>query len=95
MNVALRLQSQAGDGQILVSKKVYRQTRRAFEFLPFEAKFDGQAIPAAHLLLRSRPHMEKSRGIEGYLPKLVGRDQELAKLEQLAAPDSAQNGIGV
>ncbi len=82
VSLALHLQRQAGDGEILVSRTVYRQTRSAFDFKSDDANGNGEG---GVLLLRPRQRMEKSRGIEGYQPPLIGREHELATLAGVVA----------
>ncbi len=98
VSFARRLQRQAGDGQIVVSKTVYRQSRRAFDFQPWHSTHEAptpdlQPISeAVYLLLRPRQSTEKSRGIEGYQPSLIGRERELAMLEGLVKALELGNG---
>lgn len=86
INLAARLRSQAQPGQILVGDAVYRQTRRAFELLPRPLRLKGIGEPVtAYEVVRRLPRPEKLRGIEGLRAELIGREEELAKLQAALA----------
>jgi class 3 adenylate cyclase/DNA-binding SARP family transcriptional activator len=93
VSLAARLQEQAQPGEILVGEATYRQTRRAFEFIPRQIGVKGLPGPIAVYRVESaRAHPEKSRGIEGLRAALIGREEELAKLQ--AALESVLQGKG-
>ena len=93
VNLASRLQEQAEPGQILVGEATYRQTRRAFEFSPLSLQIEGLAQPvAAYAVEQALPRPEKARGIEGLRAELIGRDEELAKLQAGAGGSAAGAG---
>ncbi len=83
INTASRLLSAAGPNEILVNLSTYRMTREAFFFRtlhPLTAK--GKREPLRIFALeRARLHPDKSRGLEGLRPPIVGRDRELAELD--------------
>jgi len=83
VNVASRLKDAAKRGEILVTERVFRQTRYLFDY---------QAQPAAQLKGIDEPIKlfmplgikeipELKRGIEGLSSPLVGRQEDLAALE--------------
>ena len=89
VTVATRLQSIAGSGDILVGEATYRQTAGAFEYT------NVTDIPIRHRAYRleqPRPLARKTRGIEGLVAPLVGRQTELATLTK--ALMLAQGGRG-
>src|SRR5207253_8808967 len=77
-----RLQGQASPGQILVGEATYLQTRRAFQFAARSLAIRGLAQPVAvYAVEQALTRPEKARGIEGMQAELVGRAEELAKLQ--------------
>lgn len=93
VSLAARLQEQARPEEIWVSQATYRQTRRAFRFTHRELAVKGMEGPvSAYRLESERARPEKSRGIEGLRAELVGRDEELAKLQQALAAVKAGQG---
>jgi class 3 adenylate cyclase len=86
VNLASRLQGQAEPGQILVGEATFRQTCRAFTFRPFSLEIKGIARPvAAYAVARPLSRPQKARGIEGLQAELIGRDKELAQLQEALA----------
>jgi predicted ATPase/DNA-binding SARP family transcriptional activator len=93
VTVAERLQAVAGTGQILAGEMTYRRTRRAFRFDSLTLPAAGSAAPQkVYRVVRPRSQPEKSRGIEGVRTRLVGRDEELAKLRTILA--GVAQGLG-
>jgi DNA-binding SARP family transcriptional activator/tetratricopeptide (TPR) repeat protein len=93
VNLATRLRDRATEGQILVGRTTYRATRGLCDYTAITLTLPGFASPvAAYALVRLRPHAMKARGIEGLASELVGRDEEMAKLQ--AAFASAMTGKG-
>jgi class 3 adenylate cyclase len=93
VNLASRLQEQAGPGQVLIGETTCRLTRRAFEFSPSSLPILGFTTPvAAYAVERALPRPEKTRGIEGLHAPLIGRDEELAKLEAVLTQGLAGRG---
>lgn len=81
VNLAARLRDQAGAGQILVSAATYRYTQRMFAFTPFAVELrDKSKAIMAYEAGEVLPHPEKARGIEGLQAALIGRDEELDRL---------------
>jgi adenylate cyclase len=86
VNLASRLQGQALPGQILVGEATYRQTWRAFEYVPLSVSVKGQARPVrAYTVERTVPRPQKTRGIEGIQAALIGREEELRRLQAALA----------
>jgi class 3 adenylate cyclase/transcriptional regulator with XRE-family HTH domain len=85
-DLAARLRQTAQAGQILVGPAAYRQTRRAFAFVPLTlaVKWRGEPL-AAYAVVGELAHPQKTRGIEGLRAALVGREHEVALLTQLLA----------
>ncbi|MGH2350845.1 MAG: AAA family ATPase, partial [Chloroflexota bacterium] len=82
INLAARLQGKAQPGQVLIGEATYRHIRGAFECLPRSLELKGLDQPVtAYEVVRPLPHPEKVRGIEGLRAELIGREDELAKLE--------------
>ncbi|MDX6516103.1 MAG: hypothetical protein QOH73_1769 [Gaiellaceae bacterium] len=85
VNVAARLQQQAAVGQVAVGARTYAATQRAvaFEALPaIVAKGKSEPVEAWAALRSIAEPAVRSSGFES---PLVGRDEELAVLEALAA----------
>ncbi|UCC61456.1 MAG: AAA family ATPase, partial [Anaerolineae bacterium] len=82
VDLAMRLAGHAPAGQILVGESTYRLTRRAFAFTPLVLAIAGTDEPLrAYRVERLLPRPRKARGIEGLRAKLIGRDEEWAKLK--------------
>ena len=94
INLAKRLQEEAQPGQIIVGERTHRFTRKAFEFetlQPLTLKGIEKPIQA-YSAIKQLPRPEKIRGIEGLRARMIGRDDELAKLKD--ALDEVLNGRG-
>jgi predicted ATPase/class 3 adenylate cyclase/regulation of enolase protein 1 (concanavalin A-like superfamily) len=94
INLAKRLQEEAQRGQIIVGERTHRFTRRAFEFetlQPLTLKGIEKPIQA-YSAIKRLPKPEKIRGIEGLRARMIGRDDELAKLKD--ALDEVMHGRG-
>jgi DNA-binding SARP family transcriptional activator/class 3 adenylate cyclase len=86
VDLAVRLAGQAPAGQILVGESTYHLTRRAFAFTPRALAMAGTDEPVrAYQVERLLPRPRKARGIEGLRAELVGRDEELARLNEALA----------
>ncbi|MGH8935780.1 MAG: BTAD domain-containing putative transcriptional regulator [Acidimicrobiia bacterium] len=94
INSAARLQAVADAGAVLTSEATRRLVEPLFEWgeaRPVTLKGKRLAIVASPAL-SIRPQKAKLRGIQGLEVELVGRDHELAILEELLASLSA--GVG-
>ena len=91
VNVAARLQAAAGAGQTLVSRNTHALTRQAFEFESggtLELKGKSHPIGVFRLLGHaSSAGPEVARGLEahGLRAPLIGREAELAQMNEAAA----------
>jgi adenylate cyclase len=84
VNLASRLQDQAEPGQILVGEATYRHTHRSFQFAALSLELKGISRPiSAYAVGRALPWPGKPRGIEGLHAPLIGRDDQLAALQQV------------
>jgi class 3 adenylate cyclase len=93
VNLAARLQDAAEPGQILVGEPTYRLIHRAFAATPLSLSIRGVAQPVtAYSVTEALASPEKARGIEGLRADLVGRDEELARLQ--AALEAVLAGQG-
>jgi hypothetical protein len=82
--LASRLKEQAQPGQLLVGEAAHHQSRRAFEFTSHSFALQGSPQPVkAYVVARALPQPQKARGIEGLRAELIGRERELAQLQQL------------
>ena len=83
INLAKRLQEEAQPGQIIVGSRTHRFTRKAFQFEPLQPlTLKGIEKPIqAYSAIKQLPRPEKIRGIEGLRARMIGRDDELAKLK--------------
>jgi class 3 adenylate cyclase/DNA-binding SARP family transcriptional activator len=92
VNLASRLQEQARPGQLLVGETTHYQSRRAFEFASLSLALQGFPEPVrAYAVAGALPRAEKARGIEGLRAELIGRERELALLQEaLTAVESGQ-----
>jgi len=93
INLAARLRESARPGEIVVGEATYHHTRRMFELTPrlVDAKGFGEAVPA-YVVERRLERPEKVRGVEGLHAEMIGRDEELHKLE--LALDEVRLGRG-
>ncbi|HET89428.1 MAG TPA: tetratricopeptide repeat protein [Chloroflexi bacterium] len=86
VNVAKRLQEAAPVGGILVSHDTYRHVRGLFSVWmmdPIVIKGKAEPVPA-YVVLRARPRSFRleTRGVEGVDTRMIGREEELAHLQQ-------------
>jgi DNA-binding SARP family transcriptional activator len=80
--LATRLQEEARPGEIRVSETTHRLTRAAFAFVPVPPGAGGRSEhPASFRVELALARPTKTRGIEGLSAELIGRDEELATLE--------------
>jgi len=94
VNLSARLMSKAAPNEILISGWVYDRVRQAFECRPLEPmKLKGKAKPVTVYAVERR--MPASAWlVEARIGPLVGRDDELAMLENaLAALEKGQGGV--
>ena len=86
VNVAARLQEHAPAGGILISHETYRQVRGIFDLLPQAPLIvKGKSEPMqVYLVQKARPRAFRlgTRGVEGVETRMIGRDAELALLQQ-------------
>jgi hypothetical protein len=81
INLAARLQGLARTGEILVGESTYKLTRRNFTFKPLpptEVKGKAKPVTVFKLVSGKTPRLNIDRQVSS---AMVGRDQELAKLE--------------
>ncbi len=84
VNLAARLMSQAEPGQILVSQDIAEATAQSYNFKsigPIPVKGKQEPVPVAMVLDRRSPSAQRSVGL--FTHSLVGRDAELARMEQI------------
>jgi class 3 adenylate cyclase/tetratricopeptide (TPR) repeat protein len=84
VNVASRLEGAATRGQIFVSQNTHRLTHGAFTFRALEPiRVKGKSdLLTVYELLGAKIRPDKVRGLEGLVSPLMGRADELARLEQ-------------
>ncbi len=95
VNLAARLESLARPGYILVSERVYRQTRPFFTFQEMgtvHIKGLDQPMPV-YEVVGERAEPLSARGVAGVRAVFLGRDQQLERLHDLMA-DFASDGTG-
>lgn len=93
VNLAARLQSHAGPGEILVGETTYRLACRAFSFRPRVIEAKGIPEPVtAYSVEGPRVRPQNRNTGTGRLAPLVGRDHELEEL--LDAARAAAGGKG-
>lgn len=95
VNLAARLQSRAGPGEIFIGEATQAHVQRAFklERLSLDIKGIDESV-TAYLADRILDDPDKVRGIEGLRSQLVGRDRELADVERhVRDPGTAMVGI--
>jgi class 3 adenylate cyclase len=93
VNVAARLEQAAEPDEILVGERTVMATRGAFEFgdpTSIEAKGKGRPVECRRLM--SPISLMRPRGVAGLGRAFVGRDDELAVLEQAYADAAASGG---
>jgi hypothetical protein len=81
-NLAARMESNAEPGTVLVSEQTYRLAKEFFEFEPLgKIQVKGKEQPVAVYRLRDRAYRARARSERAIHSDMVGRDQELARLE--------------
>jgi class 3 adenylate cyclase/predicted ATPase len=86
VSLAARLQGEALPGEILVGEDTYQQTRRAFAYTPRTVAVKGLVRPITiHRVEHAFSRPQKSRGIESLRAEMIGRAEELAKLQRALA----------
>ena len=81
VNLAARFQAAAKPGEVLVGSATYERARRAFDFTARSLRVKGMdAAVVVYSADRLRARPEKVRGIDGAASELIGRVDELAKL---------------
>ncbi len=89
VNIAARMEQTAPPGGLRISHDTWRQVRGAFDVEP-QAPIAVKGVDApvvTYLVQRARPRAFRAtgRGIEGVHTRMVGRDAELAALEDALA----------
>lgn len=93
VDMAVRLQGEAGVNEIVVGKVTHRQARKSFQFEPLSVVVKGLDEPEeAYRVARVLLKQDKARGLEGMRTELIGRDEELGKLK--SAFEKAIMGAG-
>jgi len=85
--LARLLAARAAAGSVLVDEPTYRHTRSAFSFAPGDS-----SAPSRHRVLSVAPLSRKSRGPFGPHAEMVGREEEVARLNRAFA--STVRGCG-
>jgi class 3 adenylate cyclase/tetratricopeptide (TPR) repeat protein len=81
-NLAARMESNAEPGTVLVSEQTYRLAKEFFEFDPLgKIQVKGKEQPVATYRLRDKAYKARARSEREIYSEMVGRDQELARLE--------------
>lgn len=87
VNLAARLESAAEPGTILISHHTYRHIRGVFDFQPLppiSAKGFAEPVAVYRVLRRkARSFRTRRRGVEGVETRMIGREAELAGLQEL------------
>ena len=85
VNVASRLQSVAEPGSILVSRAVYEQTRAIFDYSELGSiRVKGRVEPVEiYQVAGIKRDPGRVRGIPGLTAPMIGRDQELARVQYM------------
>jgi len=93
VNLAARLEDASARGEIFVGEQTQKMAAPYFDFEAMTLEVKGASQPIqAFRLLRARLQRGTARGIAGRSSPLVGREQEMAKLQELLA--SLQSGRG-
>jgi predicted ATPase/class 3 adenylate cyclase len=86
VTLAGRLQQAAPDGEILIAHDTYRHVRGLFAVEPRDQPPPGQGVepPLAYAVTAAKPRAFYlgSRGVEGVETRIVGREAELARLQE-------------
>jgi class 3 adenylate cyclase len=81
-NLAARMESNAEPGTVLVSEQTYKLAKEFFEFEPLgKIQVKGKEQPVAAYRLRDKAYRARARSERAIYSDMVGRDQELARLE--------------
>jgi len=87
INLAARLEKAAEPGTILVSKHSYHHVRGLFDIVqrnPIEARGFPEPVETYEILRsRSRSFRSITRGVEGVETRMVGREQELQRTQEI------------
>lgn len=97
VNLASRLESIAGSGEVFVSGYTYNLTRKLFEFNPHEPiKVKGKKDPVAvYEVVKAKANTGETRRAAASAIPLVGRDQEISILRKCAEQLLAGHGQNV
>lgn len=83
VNRASRLRYHNQGAQILVSGTTCRRTHGMFEFAPISVQWPGRSeAETVYRVTALKREPEKSYGIDGLRAKLIGREEELCRLQQ-------------
>jgi predicted ATPase/class 3 adenylate cyclase len=86
VNLAARLESSAPPGEILISRHTQQHVRGIFDFEPGEpirVKGFTEPIPVYTVkTAKPRAFRMMTRGVEGVITRMVGRDEELRQLQE-------------
>jgi class 3 adenylate cyclase len=81
-NLAARMESNAEPGTVLVADPTYRLTKDSFEFEPLgKLQVKGKEQPVSAYRLKDKAYKAMARSEREIYSDMVGRDQELARLE--------------
>jgi predicted ATPase/class 3 adenylate cyclase len=87
VNLAARLESAAEPGMIFISHDTYRHIRGVFDVQPLDpiiVKGFPDPIPVYRVLrAKSRSFRTRRRGVEGVETRMIGRDREIAQLQEI------------
>ncbi len=85
VNVASRLQSVAEPGTTLVSRAVYEQTRAMFDYTELGSiRVKGRIEPVEiYQVMGLKREPGRARGIPGLAAPMVGREQEMARVQHV------------
>lgn len=86
--IVMQLQAAAPVGGILISHETYRYTVGVFDVSPREPQaIDGRKTPLLVYLVEKRKeyffHIEERRSLEGVETRMVGRDAEMQRLQEM------------
>ncbi|MBI2760460.1 MAG: AAA family ATPase [Chloroflexi bacterium] len=94
VNVAARLEDKSEDGQILVAKDTFELTKHAFSFKELESvRVKGKGEPVQVWEVRGRrARRQNRRDLSGLRARLIGRDDDLGRLNDAIARLEAGSG---
>lgn len=85
VNLAARLEAAADPSTILISQQTYQHVRGVFDLAPrepIEAKGFPEPVPVYRVLqAKARSFRTRRRGVEGVEIRMVGRDDEMQRLQ--------------